>query len=80
MITRFHEVYKTKKDKICIVMEYCDGGDLESRIKKQASIELTAEGKPEYFSEDQVLDWFTQACLAIKHIHDRKVLHRDLKS
>lgn len=23
---------------------------------------------------------FTQICLAIKHIHDRKILHRDLKS
>ena len=27
----------------------------------------------------QVLDWFVQICLAIKHIHDRKILHRDLK-
>jgi NIMA (never in mitosis gene a)-related kinase len=26
------------------------------------------------------MDWFTQICLAIKHIHDKKVLHRDLKS
>ena len=27
----------------------------------------------------QVLDWFVQICLAMKHIHDRKILHRDLK-
>jgi NIMA (never in mitosis gene a)-related kinase len=27
-----------------------------------------------------VFDWFVQVCLAIKHVHDRKVLHRDLKS
>jgi NIMA (never in mitosis gene a)-related kinase len=27
-ITRFREVYKTKKGKLCIVMDYCDGGDL----------------------------------------------------
>jgi len=26
------------------------------------------------------LDWFTQICLALKHVHDRKILHRDLKS
>jgi NIMA (never in mitosis gene a)-related kinase len=32
------------------------------------------------FSEDQVMNWFTQICLAIKHVHDRKILHRDLKS
>lgn len=32
------------------------------------------------FPEDKILDWFTQVCLAIKHIHDRKILHRDIKS
>ena len=26
------------------------------------------------------MNLFTQICLAIKHIHDRKILHRDLKS
>lgn len=28
----------------------------------------------------QVVDWFLQLCLAMKHIHDRKIIHRDLKS
>ena len=27
-IVKFKEVYKTKKGKLCIVMEYADGGDL----------------------------------------------------
>ncbi len=26
------------------------------------------------------MDWFTQMALALKHCHDRKLLHRDLKS
>lgn len=32
------------------------------------------------FPERQILDWFVQICLAMKHVHDRKILHRDLKT
>ena len=52
-------------------MDFADGGDLSMKIKAQ-------NGK--LFSENKILDWFTQVCLAIKHIHDRKILHRDIKS
>lgn len=27
-------------------------------------------------SEDTILDWFVQLCLGLKHVHDRKILHR----
>ena len=33
-----------------------------------------------YVFHFQVLTWFVQLCLAMKHIHDRKILHRDIKS
>ncbi|MEE6461009.1 hypothetical protein FKM82_001169 [Ascaphus truei] len=54
-----------------IVMDYCEGGDLFKRINTQKGI---------LFSEDQIVDWFVQLCLALKHVHDRKILHRDIKS
>ena len=60
-------------------MEYCDGGDLHSILKARSECKNT-DGEIAYFSEDEVLDWFTQICLALKHCHDRKVLHRDLKA
>ncbi len=34
-IIKFKEVYKTKDGKLCIVMDYAEGGDLENRIKNQ---------------------------------------------
>ncbi|XP_076813426.1 serine/threonine-protein kinase Nek1-like isoform X2 [Clavelina lepadiformis] len=54
-----------------IVMEYCEGGDLYALINKQKGV---------FFSEQQVLSWFVQLCLALKHVHDRKILHRDIKT
>lgn len=27
-------------------------------------------------SEDTIMDWFVQMCLGLKHVHDRKILHR----
>ncbi len=46
-------------------------GDLFTRISNQKEV---------HFPEEQVLDWFVQLCLAVKHVHDRKILHRDLKT
>ncbi|NWY11503.1 NEK3 kinase, partial [Aphelocoma coerulescens] len=54
-----------------IVMEYCDNGDLMQKIKHQGG---------NFFPEDTILHWFVQVCLAVKHIHDKRVLHRDIKS
>ena len=69
-IIRFRDIYTNKKMRLCIVMDFADAGDLFTKIEN-------AQG---YFSETEILDMFTQLCLAIKHIHDRKIIHRDLKS
>ena len=72
-IIGFREVYNTKKGKIWIVMDYADGGDLSDKIK-------STKESHEFITENEVLNYFTQMCLAIKHIHDRKIIHRDLKA
>ena len=72
-IIKFKEVFIANKPlkTLNIVTEYADGGDLSLAIKNQ---------RKEYFKESQILDYFTQICLAIKHIHGKHIIHRDLKS
>ncbi|XP_032536815.1 serine/threonine-protein kinase Nek5 isoform X1 [Chiroxiphia lanceolata] len=60
-----------EKNKLYIMMEYCDGGDLMKRINMQHGV---------LFDEDQILSWFVQISLGLKHIHDKKILHRDIKA
>ncbi|KFW85268.1 Serine/threonine-protein kinase Nek5, partial [Manacus vitellinus] len=60
-----------EKNKLYIMMEYCDGGDLMKRINMQHGV---------LFDEDQILSWFVQISLGLKHIHDKKILHRDVKA
>ena len=72
-IIKFKEVFIQRKpvEALNIVTEYADGGDLEQKIKEQ-------KNKP--FTEAEILDYFTQICLALQHLHKKKIIHRDLKS
>lgn len=36
--------------------------------------------KNEYFSEKLILNWFLQVALALNYVHERKILHRDIKT
>mmetsp|Transcript_2495 Transcript_2495/g.5951 ORF Transcript_2495/g.5951 Transcript_2495/m.5951 type:complete len:401 (+) Transcript_2495:55-1257(+) len=58
---------------LCILMAFCEGGDLATQIH------LARESRKR-LPEPQILRWMTQALLALKYIHDKHVLHRDLKS
>ena len=60
-----------EKGNLYIAMEYADGGDLAGKLQKLG-------GK--LMSEEEALHYFIQIALAIKYIHDRKILHRDLKT
>ena len=52
-------------------MEYCDGGDMYSKINRQ---------RGRLLPENVLLTYFVQICRAVQYIHERKILHRDIKT
>jgi len=58
---------------LCIVMEYCNNGDLFQKIVEH-------QKKGTNFSEQEIWNLFIQMTKALKALHDLKIFHRDLKS
>ena len=54
-----------------VVTENIDGGSLGSIIHSNSGCILP---------EEQILDWFIEVCFALKYLHDRKIVHRNLHS
>ena len=54
-----------------IVMEYCDGGDLEKLISNKKKFPL---------DEDIIWKLFIQITIGLTALHNLKILHRDLKT
>lgn len=77
-VKHFHVVscqdFFVYKEKLCIVMEMATGGDLHDMIHQQRR-KMSVN-----FSETNIASWFSQLCLGLSHIHDNKVLHRDIKA
>ncbi|CAM9346998.1 unnamed protein product, partial [Laminaria digitata] len=59
------------KNCLCIIMEYCDAGDLGDRVN---------EAKGTLLPESKVMTWFVQTALGLHYMHSSRVLHRDIKT
>ena len=62
-----------KTSSLNIVMEYADDGDLQSKI-----IKMRNEGG--FFKESLIWEYSIQMIEGLKALHDKKIMHRDLKS
>ncbi|XP_027131142.1 serine/threonine-protein kinase Nek11 isoform X2 [Larimichthys crocea] len=71
ILTFYHSFLE--KDAFCIITEYCQDRDLDCKLE-----EVRRGGRS--LPEVQVLDWFIQLLLGLHYMHDRRILHRDLKA
>ena len=70
LIKSYHSYIE--KDKIYIIMEYAEGGNLADKIE-------AARYKNQYFDTDAILNWISQIILGVMLMHSKNILHRDLK-
>ncbi|XP_058639018.1 serine/threonine-protein kinase dst4-like isoform X3 [Onychostoma macrolepis] len=71
IVTYVNSFEDKEAGRIYIVMEYCEGGDLSKVMEKHKD--------EHFFEEKQILDWLVQICLALQYLHEKKILHRDIK-
>ena len=64
--------FEESSSTLCIVMEYADGGDLQSKIN-----ELKKVGR--YMKEEDLWNIFYQMVLGLQELHKVKIVHRDIK-
>ena len=70
-IVCYEDSFIHKNRQLCIVMAFCEGGDLSTVIEKR---------RMRSFPEHEVINWFLQISLALQYMHDEHILHRDLKT
>ncbi|KAA6384417.1 MAG: putative NEK/NEK2 protein kinase, partial [Streblomastix strix] len=68
---KYVESFKFDVD-LCIVMEYCEGGNLRELIKKMETQSVKQR-------KEQCYNIFYQVLMVLKHLHSLRIVHRDLK-
>eukprot|EP00929_Paragymnodinium_shiwhaense_P087004 TRINITY_DN47338_c0_g1_i1.p1 TRINITY_DN47338_c0_g1~~TRINITY_DN47338_c0_g1_i1.p1 ORF type:complete len:698 (-),score=109.66 TRINITY_DN47338_c0_g1_i1:112-2205(-) len=58
--------------RLCIVMQYLDGGDLQREIARHRE-------QARRFQEVDIWVWLLQLASALKYLHKLRILHRDIK-
>ncbi|XP_029445199.1 serine/threonine-protein kinase Nek11 isoform X2 [Rhinatrema bivittatum] len=71
-IVKFYASF-LEKESFCIITEYCEGQDLDFKIQ-----EYKKAGN--MFTESQIVEWFIELLLGVNYMHERRILHRDLKA
>jgi len=72
-IIAYKEAFIDEASKIlCIVMEFADGGDLQSKIQ-------SAKSRGKFLPEEEIWSIFYQMVIGLSKLHDMRIVHRDIK-
>lgn len=66
-IIKLLDCYKTNKEKIIMITQYAEKLDMMHEIQKRIDNDY------KYYTEEEILHYFSQICLAVKYIHDRQL-------
>ena len=86
-ICKYVDSFVTGGNKLNLIMEYCDRGDLDQYLKRAKEMmtqhPISAQGIYKSgiieLGESKVWRFFLQICMALEFIHDKGIVHADLK-
>lgn len=65
-IVTFHHHFKDNNGDLCLVMEYCSGGNLRNKLKNKHPL-------------NQIVDWLKQLTSVLHFVHQHGIVHHDIK-